>query len=95
VDFGSGNFNTKFIRLNCLIAALFVQGWLMWNFLSAWFRRHRENAKLTGGATKAAKYNLRSHQKKKRRGGSEDDVSTLPESDQHEPQLRQRGTQQQ
>ncbi|CDW53331.1 translocating chain associating membrane [Trichuris trichiura] len=44
VDLTTGNFNTKFIRLNCLLTVCSLQVWMMWNFINFHLRRARERA---------------------------------------------------
>ncbi|ESO83155.1 hypothetical protein LOTGIDRAFT_133925 [Lottia gigantea] len=43
-DVSAGNFNTQFIRLNCLTAICFLQAWLMWTFITFHLRKLRERS---------------------------------------------------
>lgn len=77
VDLVTGNFNTAFIRLNCLIIVCAVQLWLGWNFIFAWLRRAREHApppKKRVGAGEA--------KQKKAARRAEEEIRNLPEADQ-------------
>ncbi|ESO04583.1 hypothetical protein HELRODRAFT_78636 [Helobdella robusta] len=42
VDWSTGNFNTFFIRVNCLVALFLLQAYIMWNFITFHLRRFRE-----------------------------------------------------
>jgi len=92
IDPSAGNFNTGFIRLNCLLSIFGLQGWSMWNFICAWLRRSRDASRASGTAASKTKYSLRSHQKKNKSRRAEDEVASLPESDQYDEELRRRNT---
>jgi translocating chain-associated membrane protein 1 len=92
IDPATGNYNTAFIRLNCLLAVCGVQIWLGWNFICAWLRRAREHAPASKRRHDGA---ARVHAKKQQtaamgggRRGEEKDFDMLPEVDQD--QVRQR-----
>ncbi|PAA51924.1 hypothetical protein BOX15_Mlig028829g2 [Macrostomum lignano] len=42
ISIREGNFNTKFIRLNCLAVVCLLQGYLMWNFITFHVRKARQ-----------------------------------------------------
>lgn len=68
VDLVAGNFNTTFIRLNCLLTICGLQAWLMWNFINFHLRRVRERSALLKPARPTKKL--------------EHEVRNLPEADQ-------------
>lgn len=92
MDPETGNYNTAFIRLNCLLAVCGVQIWLGWNFICAWLRRARDHAPHFGGPGAGKHHHHRGGNKtggqdaKKKR--EEKEFQSLPEVDQNE--LRKR-----
>lgn len=98
ISFRDGNFNTKFIRINCLAFVSMLQAWLMWNFITFQLRRFREwsrcraqaRAELAGTPKRTFKWK---EQKKAKReaaaasaeasGAGHEDFSDLPEADQN------------
>lgn len=74
VDVASGNFNTQWIRINCLAAVCLLQAWMMWNFINFHLRRLREKT--------AVSRKLKSPAKRKTKV-QEEDISSLPEVDQN------------
>ncbi|KAL4217733.1 protein transport [Mactra antiquata] len=44
IDTASGNFNTKFVRINCLAALCLLQAWMMWGFITFHLKRIRERS---------------------------------------------------
>ncbi|KAK3611558.1 hypothetical protein CHS0354_018074 [Potamilus streckersoni] len=77
LNFATGNFNTKIIRINCLAAVVFLQGWMMWNFIYFHLKRLREKS--------ITSRKLKSPSKKKAKT-PEEDISCLPEVDQNSAQ---------
>uniref|UniRef100_A0A5S6R5V2 ABC transporter domain-containing protein n=1 Tax=Trichuris muris TaxID=70415 RepID=A0A5S6R5V2_TRIMR len=75
VDLATGNFNTKFIRLNCLLTVCSLQTWMMWNFINFHLRRARERAAAT-----RSRHQLKMAKKKTKK--AEQEISSLPEVDQ-------------
>jgi translocating chain-associated membrane protein 1 len=75
VDLSSGNFNTTFIRLNCLLAVCFLQVWMMWNFINFHLKRVRERT-----AQQKPRYQMRTNKRKAKK--LENEVRNLPEADQ-------------
>lgn len=78
LDFATGNFNTKLVRINCLAATCLLQAWMMWNFITFHLKRLREKT--------IASRKLKSPTKKRGKASQEDDISTLPEVDQNTAQ---------
>jgi translocating chain-associated membrane protein 1 len=91
VDFTTGNFNTTFVRLNCLLAVCGVQAYLMWNFIMYHLRQMRE----TGSQSRKANAHVqRAKQRKaerKERRDFEQEVSDLPEADQDHTRVLRSG----
>jgi len=44
INLADGNFNTQFVRVNCLAGLFLVQAWVMWNFITFHLHRARERA---------------------------------------------------
>lgn len=78
LDFATGNFNTKLVRINCLAATCLLQAWMMWNFITFHLKRLREKT--------ASSRKTKSPMKKRGKVAQEDDISTLPEVDQNTAQ---------
>jgi len=79
ISTADGNFNTAFVRINCLVAVSLLQAWMMWNFINFHLKRRREkNAELNAIKKKAAKKAVPAKAKK-----VDEDVSELPEVDQN------------
>ncbi|KAG1666743.1 Translocating chain-associated membrane protein 1-like 1 [Nymphon striatum] len=92
-NFAEGNFNTQFIRLNCLVAVCALQAWMMWNFINFHMHRRRDQATLL--ATNKKKSSAKRIRAKKDDGefkkSADEDVSELPEVDQNaKKELRSR-----
>ncbi|KAL3892312.1 hypothetical protein ACJMK2_004528 [Sinanodonta woodiana] len=75
LNLAAGNFNTQLIRINCLAAVVFLQGWMMWNFIYFHLKRLREKS--------ISSRKLKSPSKKKAKVASEEDINSLPEVDQN------------
>lgn len=54
MDIITGNFNTKLIRINCLVAVCLLQAWMMWNFINFHLKRMRERAAQIASSKKKA-----------------------------------------
>lgn len=78
LDFATGNFNTKLVRINCLAATCLLQAWMMWNFITFHLKRLREKT--------VASRKAKSPTKKRGKVAQEDDISNLPEVDQNTAQ---------
>jgi len=79
VDLVAGNYNTTFIRLNCLLTICGLQAWLMWNFINFHLRRVRERS----AQTKPRPSNqTRAAMNKRKAKKLEHEVRDLPEADQ-------------
>jgi len=79
VDLVNGNFNTTFIRLNCLLVICGLQAWLMWNFINFHLRRVRERS----AQQKPRPSNqTRAAMNKRKAKKLEHEVRNLPEADQ-------------
>lgn len=77
VDLTSGNFNTTFIRLNCLLAVCLLQVWMMWHFVNFHLKRVRERS----AALQKSRYQPIKTAKKKAKK-IESEFKKLPEADQ-------------
>jgi translocating chain-associated membrane protein 1 len=51
ISFVDGNFNTQFVRGNCLTGLFLVQAWVMWNFITFHLHRARERANTEAALT--------------------------------------------
>lgn len=87
VDWPHGNFNTKVVRVNCVVGVCLLQAWMMWNFINFHLRRMRERAAAAASSRKKAlakkekkAANRKDEQLKQK---SEDEVNELPEVDQN------------
>jgi len=82
VDFNEGNFNTTFVRLNCLLAVCAVQAYLMWNFIMFHLRQMRERAALTRKSIPHSQRVKQRNKERKEQRKLEEEVRQLPEADQ-------------
>lgn len=90
IGLATGNFNTKLIRVNCIVAVCLLQAWMMWHFVNFHLQQRRERQEAQQSANPAAKKKANAP-RKDRRGAKKDDskrpadedVSELPEVDQN------------
>ncbi|XP_074656935.1 translocating chain-associated membrane protein 1-like isoform X2 [Tubulanus polymorphus] len=87
IIFKDGNFNTAFIRINCLVACCLIQAFMMWRYITFHLKRLRERT--AAAATTSSKSKIittpskKSNKDKKNKRTKEDDISLLPEADQN------------
>ncbi|KAL5013825.1 hypothetical protein ScPMuIL_008095 [Solemya velum] len=77
IDTETGNFNTRLVRINCLMALCLLQAWMMWNFITFHLKRLREKS---GTARR-----VKSPKRKPTIGAkvTEEEINSLPEVDQN------------
>ncbi|KAL1242615.1 Translocating chain-associated membrane protein 1-like 1 [Trichinella spiralis] len=71
----TGNYNTRFLRINSLLSVCACQAWMMWNFIHFHLKRARERA-----AAQRSRYQLKANKKKSKKVDAE--VNHLSEADQ-------------
>ncbi|KRZ14586.1 Translocating chain-associated membrane protein 1-like 1, partial [Trichinella zimbabwensis] len=71
----TGNYNTRFLRINSLLSVCACQAWMMWNFINFHLKRARERA-----AAQRSRYQLKANKKKSKKVDTE--VNHLSEADQ-------------
>ncbi|KRY37013.1 Translocating chain-associated membrane protein 1-like 1 [Trichinella spiralis] len=74
-DPATGNYNTRFLRINSLLSVCACQAWMMWNFIHFHLKRARERA-----AVQRSRYQLKANKKKSKKVDAE--VNHLSEADQ-------------
>ncbi|KAL3312320.1 Translocating chain-associated membrane protein 2 [Cichlidogyrus casuarinus] len=62
ISIPTGDFNTRLIRLNCLVFVFLSQAWMMWVFVNYHLKKRREKV-----PTKSTKMNVISNQDKKKK----------------------------
>uniref|UniRef100_A0A915P0L5 TLC domain-containing protein n=1 Tax=Meloidogyne floridensis TaxID=298350 RepID=A0A915P0L5_9BILA len=76
IDFEAGNFNTKIIRINSLIAIVLIQLWMLFNFstfhIGRWREKGREQAAHSAGKKKSSGFGFKN--KKASKTSSDSDV---------------------
>jgi len=87
MDADKGNYNTSFIRLNCLLFVLALQLYQMYNFVLFHYRRHKEK-RATGKAKQIAKHKAITQQKKQKK--INDEIAHLTEADQQVTRSQQK-----
>uniref|UniRef100_A0A023FM65 Protein transporter of the tram translocating chain-associating membrane superfamily n=3 Tax=Amblyomma TaxID=6942 RepID=A0A023FM65_AMBCJ len=98
IGLSTGNFNTKLIRVNCIVAVCLLQAWMMWNFVNFHLQQRRERAEAQQSANPAAKKKAAANRKDRKakkdestKRAADEDVSELPEVDQNaKKELRSR-----
>ncbi|PAV78368.1 hypothetical protein WR25_04821 [Diploscapter pachys] len=72
IDVAAGNFNTSYVRINCLIVVIVLQLYMLWNFIMFHVNRYKESS---SRKAKDKKPLVQAQPKKKRLEDSESDVS--------------------
>ncbi|XP_064652985.1 translocating chain-associated membrane protein 1-like 1 isoform X2 [Lineus longissimus] len=65
INFQTGNFNTRVVRIGCLAALCLMQAWMMWQFITFHLRRIKEHQALNASANKKIVTPKKSKDKKK------------------------------
>uniref|UniRef100_A0A915M3M7 Uncharacterized protein n=1 Tax=Meloidogyne javanica TaxID=6303 RepID=A0A915M3M7_MELJA len=77
IDFEAGNFNTKIIRINSLIAIVLIQLWMLFNFstfhIGRWREKGREQAAHSAGKKKSSGFGFKNKKAAKTSSGSDKD----------------------
>ncbi|CAK5098857.1 unnamed protein product [Meloidogyne enterolobii] len=75
IDFEAGNFNTKIIRINSLIAIVLIQLWMLFNFstfhIGRWREKGREQAAHSAGKKKSSGFGFKNKKAAKTSSGSD------------------------
>lgn len=88
VGLATGNFNTKVIRINLIVAVCLLQAWMMWHFVNFHLQQLRERsesqqASQTKRKTIPGPKKERRPKKDESKRQTDEDVSELPEVDQN------------